>query len=121
MNASRRNVWIRRSVRVSAVLGLCLLSVALVSLFVNTIYQQPPGAWMPLPGSVPAGGSYTEPPGTPPAGDIRVRLVAGSLIVANGHLPPTKSHVGMSTLGYMYQAGLSWSWLSPARAWQIVR
>jgi hypothetical protein len=75
---------------------------------------------MPPPGSVALGSSYTEPPGTPRPGKIRVRLLAGSLIVSNGDLPFTKSHVGMVTLGYMYKAGLTWIWNSPASAWQVL-
>jgi hypothetical protein len=117
--ARQRRRWAQRLELAGAIAGAVLVLVSAISCFVVPIYQQAPGAWMPL-GPVVPGTSYTVPPGTPPAGKIRVRLMAGSLIVANGHLPPGKSHIGMVTLGEMSKAGFTWLWNSPATAWQII-
>ncbi len=120
MNRQRRKTWIRRGVRVCLVLGLVLLGVSIASVFVIPIYQQPPGAWKPPPGPVPPGGAYAVPPGTPSAGKIRVRLSAGSLIIANGHLPPAGNYVGMVTLGNMYESGVQAGFgTRPRSAWQV--
>ena len=43
-----------------------------------------------------------------PAGKVRVRFMAGSLVVANGELPAGAVANVPVTLGYMQQAGVTW-------------
>jgi hypothetical protein len=88
---------------VLGVIGILLLVLCAPSFVWGVFYQQPPGAWKPPAGTVAPGGTYSIPPGTPPPGNMRVRFICGSLIIANGSL--RVSRPGMVTLGHSYTAG----------------
>jgi hypothetical protein len=108
-----------RAVKACAIVGALLLLICVTSLFCAIIYQQPPGAWMPPPGT-PTGVPISIPPGTPPAGNVRVRFLAGSLIICDGDLRPTTFGKVKSTLGHMFNSGVTWLFNTPPRAWPIL-
>lgn len=103
-----RKPW-SRSIAACALLGAILLSLSLASLFFVPVYQQPPG----FPQSWQGSGSGR----SQGAGKVRVRFLAGSLIIANGDLPFTVSNVKVR-LGYWGKPGVTWYFNSPVNAWR---
>ena len=55
-------------------------------------------------------------------GQLRIRFLAGSLIIANGDLPARLGRSGTVgvVLGYRMKTGLTWFWGSPSQAWNAV-
>jgi hypothetical protein len=103
-----RKPW-SRSIGACAIFGAILLFLCLASLFCVPVYQQPPG--------FPPSGQRSGFGPQPAAGKVRVRFLAGSLIIANGDLPFTASNVKV-TLGYWGKPGFTWYFNSPANAWR---
>jgi hypothetical protein len=101
---------LHRTATVSAVTGCALLLICLLNLIVIPLYQQPPGFPPPSPPQ----------PNSQPPGKIRIRFLAGSLIVANGDLPfPVLAQGSVkATLGYMSKPGMTWFIDSPTQVWQ---
>lgn len=117
-----RKPWRKRlhqTANACVILGALLLLLSLTSLICVPIYQQPPGFPAP-PAPVGPGPAPAVPITTNPAGKIRVRFLAGSLIIANGDLPfPVLAQGSVKvTLGYMSKPGMTWFIDSPARVWE---
>ena len=94
---------------VQLVLGAVLLLVSVASVFWYAFYQQPPGMTLVQL----ADGTMQVLPTT---GKVRVRLLAGSLIIAKGNAArPNRLKV---TLGYMNKAGLQVSGVE--KPWRAV-
>lgn len=110
-----------RANKACAILGALVLVLCLVSLVVVPLYQQPPGFPMP-PAPVGPGPAPAVPIATNPAGKIRVRFLAGSLIFADGDLPfPVMAQGNVKvTLGYMSKPGMTWFIDSPALTWSAL-
>jgi len=105
---TRRHRWLVRVAKAQLILGVILLLVCAASFVWYVLYQQPPGVTLV---TQPDGSLITAPP---EAGKVRVRLVGGSLIVANGELPwNAKVKV---RLGRMVQAGWHVGRVSAPRA-----
>jgi len=111
--------WSTRLMQAGAIVGALLLLVCFVSLFCVPLYQQPPGFSMPAAPAVSgAGPGPTIAIASNPAGKVRVRLLAGSLIVSNGDF--TAASPVKVTLGYMSKPGWTWFFDSPAKGWGVL-